>query len=406
MELKLDKIQTRAVNQIARKFRSGSRSVLLVSPPGGGKTEMLAAAIHRLQPRKTLFVVHQRELATQTIERLSKRLGERRVTGMLGGHTVSPSADIIVAIVHSLMASGVPRGVDLLALDEAHHYMADKWSDALPGRPQRTLGATATPERADGKPLGGLFDALVQGGSYSELIANGRLVPAHVVRPKQSLGSDWAQNPIDAWARNGGGKAFFFAPSIKIAEHYAEQWNLRKVRASCISQNTPPAERARAMADFSTGRQQIITCVGTMMEGINVPDCRSVILGRRFQFRGTFLQATGRGLRAHPGKTAGIIIDLTGATIRHGNPDQDRKYSLTADEPISGPTRVSEGGESSWAADDPDVVNVPMINEVGHPLELPPPDAQWLKRERKRNEYYMRNLRLHGKETADRMMRL
>lgn len=395
--IKLDKIQRRAVGAVLQMFASGSKRLLVVAPPGAGKTEILAECIGN---KKTLFVVHQRDLAVQTMRRLSAKFGADKVSAIMSGYDESPNAQIYVATVQTLLNRGQLSGFELLIVDEAHHYVAETWGMVRHknDREWLILGATATPERDDGTPLGDMFEHIITAGSYSELIECGRLVPAHVVYPERNLGSHWAQNPVDAWARNGGKKGFFFAPSIKLAEHYAEQWSLRKVMSACISEDTKPHERARIMDGFASGKIRIITSVATMLEGINVPDCEAVILGRPFRFRGTFLQATGRVLRAYPGKRRGLVIDLTGATIRHGRPDSDREYSLDGKEPISGPPR---GPGPDYRIVDPQVRDVPLIDEIEDPVQLPDPDPEWLAQVRNQEEKYLRDLKRYGRKIAD-----
>lgn len=421
MKKTLDGIQKRAVNAIMAKYKAGKRAVLLVGPPGAGKTEMVMGVIKRHMTNdddKVLICVHQRELAVQTMRRLSEKFGADNVTAIMAGYETSPHATIHVGTVQTILKRPELKGFTLCVLDEAHHYVSHE-VEKVDGskkqvgavsyatirdkgdRPWRILGATATPERADGTPLGDLFEVIVKGGDYSELIANGRLVRAHVVEPERDLGSDWAMNPVDAWARNGGGKAFFFAPTIKLAEHYAEQWNLRRVPAMCISERTKASGRAEAMNDFASGNIQIITCVGTMLEGIDIPDCRMVILGRSFHFRGTYLQATGRVLRAHPGKERGIVVDLTGAKIRHGDPDQDREYQLFGDA-ISGPQQMGGPGGGGGGVIEPEVVGVKMLGELD-PIEIPDPDPLWWERKKRMHDWYRRNVKRFGKKEADRM---
>jgi superfamily II DNA or RNA helicase len=50
-----------------------------------------------------------------------------------------------------------------------------------------------------------------------------------------------------------------------------------------------------------------------------------------------YLQVVGRVLRPYPGKTSALVIDLRGSVHEHGQPAEDRTYSLTG-EAISTPT--------------------------------------------------------------------
>jgi DNA repair protein RadD len=311
-----------------------------------------------------------------------------------------------VATVQSLrnMASEWYEQFDLLVLDEAHHYASESWSAVPHARKWRIIGATATPEREDGRPLGDIFDALVQAGNYRALIRSGRLVAARVVSPGLDLGGDWAQNPVDAWARNGGLRAIFFAPTVGLAKHYAEEWNMRRVRAACVHAGSSPSDRADAIRGFESGRIRVLTCCATLTEGIDLPDCEMVIIGRRMLSRALYLQATGRVLRASTSKLWGVVLDLTGATVRHGAPDGDREYSLDGDEPISAPDGGgSGGGPDGIERHDPRVVDVPLVGEIGPAIELAERDPEWWAREKRMTEWYRRNVKRFGRQTADKM---
>jgi hypothetical protein len=70
-------------------------------------------------------------------------------------------------------------------------------------------------------------------------------------------------------------------------------------------------------------------------EGLDVPEAECLILMRRFEHLGFYIQTAGRVLRPSPGKKDGTIIDLVGASLVHGAPDIDRAWDLT-DNPKQG----------------------------------------------------------------------
>jgi hypothetical protein len=64
--------------------------------------------------------------------------------------------------------------LDFVVADEGHHRVSPSWAQVLAGWPEaKILGATARPERLDGKGLGvtsgGIFDSLVMGATVAEL---------------------------------------------------------------------------------------------------------------------------------------------------------------------------------------------------------------------------------------------
>ena len=285
-----------------------------------------------------VWVAPRREIVKQTAERLARRFGASNVGMLMGGHTDERRKRVLVATIQSL-ASLEGTSPTHLVLDESHHYVADDWRRIIRRHAGlRTLGLTATPERQDGTPLGDIFTSLVVAANYSELINGGFLVPVRAYRPAACLGNDLAQDPVEAWLNlSEGSRAFVFCPRVEIAEATAQLFRDAGVIAATIEAETPSRERDRILADFRRGHVKVITNVNTMTEGVDVPEARTVILAKAYGHAGAFMQACGRALRTAKGKEDAIMIDLTGASLRHGLPTDDREYSLLG--------RAISGGE-------------------------------------------------------------
>jgi len=322
--------QINLLKNIEAGWNRGARRQLAVLPTGGGKTVVASEFIHR-EPGSVLFVVHRRDLVRQTAKRLRDRFGASEVGVVLPGADRSPYSRIQVGTVQTFNARGIRPDAALAIFDEAHHYAADDWATLLNHYSQaRLLGLTATPQRADGKPLNDCFDELVVGARYSELLADGFLVPCGIFRPPPVLDAgDLAKDPLAAWQEYGDdSQTFVFCASVEAAEALARRFCEAGVPAKCIEANTPKGERDQAIAAFERGELKVITNVNTMTEGIDVPQARCVILARSFNHLGAYLQACGRVLRPHPTKPHAILIDLVGATYTHLSPTIDRDYSL------------------------------------------------------------------------------
>ncbi len=334
--MKLRPYQQNTIVAVREHWSNGTRRVLVVAPTGAGKTVL---AQELIGGHRALLVAHRRELVTQTAKRFKSAFGESAVGLVLPGERESALARIQVGTVQSLIARGSRPAIDLLVLDEAHHYMAADWrglAEAYPGVP--CVGLTATPQRADGEPLGDIFDTLVVAASYSELVRDGFLVPATVLRPDHCLGDDLAQDPIEAWlAHSGGTQTFMFAARVAIAQDWEKRLRDLGVRAATIHAMTPTRDREESLAAFRAGTVRVLCNVGTLTEGIDVPEAACVVLGRNFGHVGQYLQVVGRVLRTSPGKALALVIDLIGTSHRHGLPTDDRVYSL-------GERAISSGG--------------------------------------------------------------
>lgn len=310
--------QQKACQNVLDSWRSGSRRVVLVSPTGSGKTEMMSHLAHQAAHRghPVVWVAHRDELVAQASVALERRIGSLR--------------GITVTSVQTMLARSWRPPARLLVLDEAHHHVADEWGKVAASYSDAAiLGGTATPERSDGRPLGNLFDRMVVAATYPELVEGGYLVPCRVFRPGEALSRGLATNPLEAYRKHGEEqKAFVFCPSVKLAREWAETWTQAGIPSEAIDQSTPLDVRRRSIARFSDGGIRALFNVYVLTEGVDIPDCGCVVLARNVGHQTPYLQMVGRALRRAPGKSYGLLIDLPGCSFAHGLPTAHRDYSL------------------------------------------------------------------------------
>jgi DNA repair protein RadD len=351
--------------------------VCLVVPTGGGKTtigaEMVLGALAKR--RKALWGVHRWELADQAYDKLTS-LGIP--CGMMCASSAKPPqpfAPVQVGTFQSLIAREARPDAGLIIFDECHHAGARSFAGYVAQYPSTPIvGLTATPERSDGKGLGGMFEELVIGARIKELIAAGHLVSAHLIRPKRKLRSgEIAQRPVDAYLQHArGSKAIVFSPLVATAEQHAAEFRALGVPAAMVEGNTDTSERRQTWDDLRSGVLSVVTNVYVATEGFDLPAIDCVILARGFGHAGGYLQSVGRGLRWADGKTGCKVIDLQGISWDHGHPEDDRVYSLTGrgiSEPSDEPRVVQRYCPVCSAPLDADALQCP---ECGMVLEAPP----------------------------------
>lgn len=335
MTLILRPYQQKGIDLARAEFANGHKRVVLVMPTGSGKTATASAIVASAiaKGKKVLWLAHASELIAQARERLL-RDGAGTVGLVKAGEDPDPLAQIQVASIQTLLArdpSTWPANIGFVVVDECHHLVAEQWSSVAKhyeGTPM--LGLTATPERADGKPLGSLFGAMVTPIDVAELTQLGHLVPAKVFVPGGKVGPDQlASSIVDEYLLRANGKrAFIFVGRVAHAEEVAKHLCDAGVSAVAVSGETPADERAAAVEAFRAGTVQALVNVQVFTEGTDVPEAEAVILARKFTHASQYLQAVGRVLRPAPGKSEAIIIDLAGSAEKHGYPDDPREYSL------------------------------------------------------------------------------
>lgn len=324
--------QAETVEKVYAEWQT-HRRVLLVAPTGAGKTRLAEEFVVRFtaQGKRVVFIAHRRELIRQAAERLRRSIGVLDVGLVAPGEELNLHAPIQVATVQTLLARSLRPEAELIILDEAHHYVADDWSQLAASYPSaKVLGLTATPERQDGRPMGDMFESLVVAASYSALIRDGHLVPCRVFQPPADFAGDGlAQDPIAAWQRYAdGARTFWFCRTVEDAYETAKKLCALGTPAACIEAKTEKAERDELLDRFARGGLVVLTNVYALTEGVDVPAARCCLLARSCGHVGPYLQMAGRVLRPHKDKSDAILIDLSGATLRHGLPTEDREYSL------------------------------------------------------------------------------
>lgn len=222
--------------------------------------------------------------------------------------------------------------VDGILVHNCHHGAAATWANVLNQYPSALrLGLTATPERADGKPLGDLFDCLVTGPSTRELMDLGHLVECIVFPPAGGvrLDKEIALDPVAAYQRHGNGeRAIVFCVSRQHAQRTEAEFMAAGIACETIDGTMGRTQRRGILTRFRAGELQVLSSIGVLTEGWDDPGCSVAILARGYGHPGLFIQCAGRILRPAPGKQHARLIDLVGSVFEHGTPDAERTYSL------------------------------------------------------------------------------
>lgn len=280
-----------------------------------------------------------------TDEELWTRYGRRR-----------PGAKVQVASIDSLRGRTKPLA-DLVIIDEAHRALSKSYVDLVAGYPDAVvLGLTATPYRADGKPMAELFDELVVIATPRLLIDEGFLVEPTIWRPGKSRpaldmskvkmrGGDYEAASLAAacdrvelvgdivehWQmRAAGVRTVAFATSVEHSKSIAARFVAAGVPAEHLDGETPTPDRAAILARLARGETLVVSNCMVLTEGWDMPCVKCAILACPTKSAGKYLQQAGRILRPFEGQPA-IILDHAGCSLEHGFPSDDREFTLAGD---------------------------------------------------------------------------
>ena len=314
-------------------FKQGFRRPLVVAPCGAGKSYLFAEMIRRTNG-EALVLTHRQELKAQH----EQLLQEQGIT--------NARVSMVLTEANRLGQHPVPA---LIVTDEAHLSRSNSWMKVIQYYNTWTVGFTATPVRLDGKPLGDIFDRMVEGVDVRWLIDHNRLAPYEYYAPAvvetdglRKVAGDFVVsdleklmneraiygNVIESYQRFAAGeRSIVYCVSVEHARSTADAFNSAGIRAEFLSAGTPARRRQEILDDFRRGQFTVLCNVGIISEGVSIDEVTCCMLLRPTESVALGIQQMMRCMRYLPGKTA-KIIDFVGNYTRVGLPDDDREWSL------------------------------------------------------------------------------
>lgn len=325
--------QRTALEAIQASFED-NRSALAVMATGTGKTRLFCT-LAAYWPGRVLVIAHRDELIVQA--RTALEAATQEWVEIEKAQMKSHAARLVVGSVASVCRDDRIKRIreageiSLIIVDEAHHAAAKTYKKVIQAFPKaKVLGVTATPDRADEKALGTIFEDVPVVFDIQDGIEAGYLVPItgqrvyvdeiDLSKVKRS-GKDLNQSDLDdAMLQAVEGicrktvelepdrQALAFFPGVRSAEYACERFNnLRPGSAIFISGETPDLERRRLVRDFHEGRAQYLCNCAIATEGFDAPRASMVIQARPTKSRALYAQMVGRGTRVLPNTVDHII---------------------------------------------------------------------------------------------------
>lgn len=342
--MELRPYQQEAKEAVFEQWDNGIRKTLLVLPTGCGKTIVFAKITEDCVRKgdRVLILAHRGELLDQAADKLKKTTGLNSAIEKAESSCLGSWFRVVVGSVQTLMREKrlgqFPEDYfNTIIIDEAHHCISDSYQKVLKHFPEaHVLGVTATPDRGDMRNLGQYFESLAYEYTLPKAIKEGYLTPIKAltiplkidmsgvsVQAGDFKASDigTALDPyLEGIAQEmqkycADKKTVVFLPLVKTSQKFRDVLNNYGFQAAEV--NGDSQDRAEILADFESGKYNVLCNSMLLTEGWDCPSVDCVVVLRPTKVRSLYCQMVGRGTRLSPGKDHLLLLDFLWHTERH-----------------------------------------------------------------------------------------
>ena len=342
MELRPYQQEARAA--VEGQWDEGVRRTLLVLPTGCGKTIVFAKITEDCVKagQRVLILAHRGELLDQAADKIKKSTGLGCAVEKAEQTSLDSWFRVTVGSVQTLMrekrlSQFDPGHFGTIIIDEAHHCISDSYQRVLQYfEDSNVLGVTATPDRGDMRNLGSYFESLAYEYTLPKAIREGYLSPIKALTVPLKL--DLPGVGVNAGDFKAGDlgdalapylhqiaeemgkycrdrKTVVFLPLVKTSQKFRDILCEKGFRAAEV--NGESQDRAQVLADFDSGKYNVLCNSMLLTEGWDCPSVDCVVVLRPTKVRSLYSQMVGRGTRLYPGKDHLLLLDFLWHTERH-----------------------------------------------------------------------------------------
>lgn len=327
------------------------RGGLTVAPTGAGKTIIAAVrnASLSMAPNggRVLVITESPKILNQMADTYAALYPGLSVTRCFSGER-DMSGDIVLASRQQLAVIGEATpgpAFDFVDVDEAHHAASKQYLQIIHAlrkcnKKLMVFGETATPQRADRKSLKKVFGQVTAMIRLQEVRATGRVVNLRLLRDCQIAEKDIAacnriQDSKELPDTGALSKILNTTENnellVRLFEDYASErltvvycvdiahaegvyaaFREAGVKA-CVIHSRDGRSREQqegVLADFEAGRLRVMINVSSLTEGWDCPPASCAIIARPANHVSILEQMVGRVLRAAPGKSDALLVDV------------------------------------------------------------------------------------------------
>jgi ribonuclease E len=111
-----------------------------------------------------------------------------------------------------------------------------------------------------------------------------------------------------------------YAAGVRHAYNVAQAFRDMGMKAKAVSGETPKRQLARILADYESGKIDVLVNAQLLAEGWNSPRATICMHLAPTASKRIYQQRVGRVTRRHPGKEAGIVVDFVHPATKHDDP--------------------------------------------------------------------------------------
>lgn len=277
--LKLRPYQQECLRNLAERYLSGRRRLLVSLPTGTGKTVIFSQfpKFFRMK-RRLLVLAHRRELLEQALAKF-RAVDPAISAGIEQAGRAAGDAQVVIASVQTLRGRRLdaldPEQFYLVVVDEAHHAVAPTYQRIFEhlgmmqaGTPKLLVGFTATPRRGDRRGLGEVFQEIAYSKGIEEMIRDAFLCPIGGWRVRSEVdldavkmrAGDFVESALAAAVDNtprnelliaayqkfaSGRRCIAFCVNVAHAQHVAAAFVEAGLRARAVWGAMPPKPERR-----------------------------------------------------------------------------------------------------------------------------------------------------------------
>jgi hypothetical protein len=319
---------------------------------GAGKTVAALGFVEASRTGGILILTHRRNLVDQFNGELRDRGYRDRITGALLAGQDAANGPVTVETYQWFVrnAGKVSDAYTIVICDEAHTALGEKTSASI----RRWAGPIFIGMTATGaliaRHVTDLFPTQTSRFDLAQAARRGVISPLRCIRippgpgvrtiakvplrrgevdtefDQEMLAELLDQTPFNMAiadlykTRFNGVPGVVYAAGVRHAYNVAQAFRELGMKAQGVSGETPKRQLARILADYESGKIDVLVNAQLLAEGWNSPRATICMHLAPTASKRIYQQRVGRVTRRHPGKEAGIVVDFVHPATKHDDP--------------------------------------------------------------------------------------